>query len=101
MKGHAVYLTHQGKTLSISSWARTLNLVPATLRKRLEKGWSIEKALSPRIRKQHTLTYKGQTKLVSKWALELDIPYATLMRRVKLGWTPEQILTTTLYVKRK
>ena len=39
-------LTHDGKTQSVSDWARELGIRPDTLHQRLYKGWPIEKALA-------------------------------------------------------
>lgn len=40
-------LTLNGTTLCVSEWGRVLNISPYTIRTRLRKGWSHEKALSP------------------------------------------------------
>lgn len=39
-------LTYNGKTLTISDWARELNIHRSTINKRLKKGMSIDKVLS-------------------------------------------------------
>lgn len=42
-----VLLTHDGRTLILSDWARELGLTPNALRMRLVKlGWSVERALT-------------------------------------------------------
>ena len=43
---------YQGQKLSIWDWAKKLQMKPDTLRCRLAKGWSVEKALSTPIRKR-------------------------------------------------
>lgn len=43
-------LTYDGKTQSISQWARELNIGDGTLRTRLNLGWDVEKALTTPIR---------------------------------------------------
>lgn len=39
-------LTTNGRTQTLSSWARELGLAPATLTKRLARGWSVDKTLA-------------------------------------------------------
>jgi len=39
-------ITFSGKTMSVSSWARTIGLHPDTLKRRLYLGWSENKALT-------------------------------------------------------
>ena len=48
---HNKHLTYNGKTQTVSQWARELNMVDGTLRTRLNLGWSVEKALTTPIRK--------------------------------------------------
>lgn len=43
-------LTYNDKTLCISEWAEIYNLKPLTLLARINRGWSIEKALNTKIR---------------------------------------------------
>lgn len=39
-------LTLNGKTLNLSAWGKEIGVQEATLRARLESGWSVEKALT-------------------------------------------------------
>lgn len=38
-------LSHDGKTLPLKTWAKLLAMPPQTIRRRLDAGWPIEKAL--------------------------------------------------------
>lgn len=40
-------LTHNGKTQTVSEWARELNIHRTTINGRLKSGWSVEDALTP------------------------------------------------------
>lgn len=40
-------ITHQGRTMTVSQWASFVSIKHATLRMRLHRNWSIEKALTP------------------------------------------------------
>ena len=43
------FLTLNGKTLSVSQWARKIGVTRQTLNNRLKKNWPLEKALTPHI----------------------------------------------------
>lgn len=49
-KTSSVRLTHKGKTLNVSQWAKLLGVNSHTLRGRIARGWSVEKVLSVPIR---------------------------------------------------
>jgi hypothetical protein len=44
-KRNTRWITFKGKTVSVTDWARELNLNPETIRSRLRMGWSDEDAL--------------------------------------------------------
>lgn len=41
-----IWLTHNGKTQTITQWANELGIKRGTLKSRIERGWSIERALT-------------------------------------------------------
>lgn len=43
---HNRYITYNGKTLTMSQWAKYLNLTYSCLKTRFRRGWSVEKALT-------------------------------------------------------
>lgn len=45
------YITHDGITLTVTQWARRIGIHPNTLFERLSDGWSVEKALTTKVRK--------------------------------------------------
>lgn len=47
------YLTFKGKTLTISEWARELNVRESLIRQRILRGWDVEKALTKPAREIH------------------------------------------------
>lgn len=45
-KAAGVMITHDGRTLCLSDWARKVGITEASLRWRLENGWPLERALT-------------------------------------------------------
>jgi hypothetical protein len=46
------YITHEGKTLTVSQWAEVIGIARDTLKRRLYCGWSVEKALTTPVRRK-------------------------------------------------
>jgi len=44
------YIDYKGESKSIAEWARELNINWATLKNRIDNGWSIEKAFNTPVR---------------------------------------------------
>jgi len=42
-----IFIEWNGKRQTRTQWERELNMKPTTLKKRLQKGWSLEKAMTP------------------------------------------------------
>jgi lambda repressor-like predicted transcriptional regulator len=115
-------ITHDGETLSIKSWAARIGLSPETLRFRLARGWSIERAFDPRNRRDGgrcalpgrpnertvpgvaasaptyragtPLTYEGTTQTVAAWARSRGMSSNLLEVRLARGWSIARALTT-------
>jgi hypothetical protein len=45
-RGHCIQITHNGKTMIASDWAREIGIVPNVLLMRLRNGWTTEEALT-------------------------------------------------------
>lgn len=96
---NTIILEFQGKSQSLQEWADELEISESTIRWRLNKGYSTEKALTTKVRKtarqgKKYLTHKGNTKTVSEWARYLGIDSKILYTRLKRGWTIEKTLET-------
>ena len=96
---NTIIIEFQGKSQSLQEWADELGISESTIRWRLNKGYSTEKALTTKIRKtvsqgKKYLTHKGNTKTVSEWARYLGIDSKILYTRLKRGWTIEKTLET-------
>ena len=75
-------LTYKGETLSIKEWTKKLNLLDATIRRRLRDGWPIPKVLSQkRFRgigsgfqtKIILITWQGKTLSMTGWAKKFGV----------------------------
>lgn len=51
-----VYLTFNNKTQTISEWASELNINYRTLNNRINRGWSVERALTEKVHTHHPKT---------------------------------------------
>jgi len=94
-KASSTYITYNGKTQNIKEWAKDIGISDASLRGRLKRGWTIEKALtSGPITKfaEKSITFNGKTQNLKKWAEELGIDPTSLNKRLK-KWPLEQALT--------
>jgi len=86
-------LTFNGKTQSVSAWARELGISQSLLWLRLQ-AWSIEEALTRPVRENaHLITFNGKTQNLTEWSQELGIKYATLQARLNRGWPLEKVLS--------
>ena len=89
-------ITFAGKTQCIADWASELGMSHAKLTHRLNRGWSVEEAMSQRQRNEKLLVFRGETKTLRQWSEETGISRTTISRRLALGWTIEKALTTTV-----
>lgn len=46
------YLTYNGETKLFSEWCEKINIPESTLRNRLKRGWSVERALNEKVHKK-------------------------------------------------
>ena len=98
---HAVLLTHNGATRSVTAWAHAIGITPNTLRQRLDANWPLDRALNaelyggatpnrhPRLEQ---LTHGGLTKTVLQWAADCGITPNALRMRIRLGWPLDRAL---------
>lgn len=86
-KRNNVYLSHEGRTQTLSQWARDYGLTATCLRDRLGGGMPMQEALTkkcdPYRNKKNSvwLEYKGVRKQMSQWATDLGIPARKLHNR--------------------
>lgn len=96
--------TYNGKTLPVVTWAEVYGMKRSTLMNRLDRGWSIEKALTTPVGRQRgigtaptkdrPLVYRGRTQTVEQWAMEFRLTLATMIQRVWDKWPMDKIAAT-------
>lgn len=107
-----------GKTQSLSDWARERDILPHTIRARIEDhGWTTRQALgfdpapireakpygprdADKITYTNMQTYKGRTQSLTQWAREVGMSHATLSKRLSSGMTIDQALETPFEVSK-
>lgn len=95
------FLTYDGKTQTISQWAKELNVNESTLRNRMQRGWSDEEIILKSIQSTHYITFNNETKSLRQWAIDTGISYSTLQSRLyKFHWDIEKALTMKTKEKR-
>lgn len=92
-------LTLNGKTQCLKDWANELGENENFLRSRLNKGMSLEDAISkPKIPLEECnakmITFNGKTMSIAMWSRETGIPATTLYSRLRKEWSIEKALTT-------
>lgn len=98
-------LTLDGKTQTITAWAKERGITPHCIRGRLKKGMSIREALfsgNCQKDKAKKYPYRNENKTLDEWSQKAGIPADTLYRRiVHSGWPMGEALSTPLGQRRK
>ena len=80
--------------LTIREWSERTGLSIALIHSRLEKGWSIERALTAPPRGEQTyIAFNGEIRPLTQWAREIGIGRRMLADRLDAGWPVERALT--------
>lgn len=101
-------ITYNGKTQSLSAWAKEIGVSVCTLASRLNNpNWSLKDSLSipshgtrahPKtpyhaFNPTRWITYNGKTQSLCAWGRETGIYYRTIAARLNAGWSVEEALT--------
>lgn len=81
-------ITYRGETRSLKAWATSFGMNNKTLRNRLRRGWTIDRALTTPSRL--LVTVGGETKPLAVWCASTGVDYARAYQRLKSGWSAEQ-----------
>lgn len=91
-----VFVEYNGKRITVAQLAEITGAKPASLRRRLKTGWSVEKIVNTPYEKQkeRLLTFSGKTQNINAWARETGISKITIRNRLnRYGWTVEETLS--------
>jgi len=92
---HNRYVTYDGRTQTLSQWAREKGWLESVIRNRLDLGWTVEEAfITTKKGRNEPYTYNGETKTLPERAETTGISYITLCSRKKSGWTLHEMLST-------
>lgn len=84
----------KGSEYTLAELGELTGINKMTIKSRLNRGCSLEEALSQNVDTSVLLmTYKGETKPIKQWCKELGLNYATVRNRYYKGWTDEEALT--------
>ena len=84
----------KGSEYTLAELGELTGINKMTIKSRLNRGCSLEEALSPDVSTSVLLmTYKEETKPIKQWCKELGLNYATVRNRHYKGWTDEEALT--------
>ena len=82
---------------TLGEWSNEYSVSRATVKHRLDFGWSAEDAFKKQRKpwpKATEITYKGKTLSLRGWEKETGLNWTTIRRRLKSNWTVEDALTT-------
>lgn len=89
------YLEYDGERLTISEWAKKLNVPAYLLRGRLKLGWSIDRTLNTEKPSNVVITIDDQVKSLSDWCKIYSKQYNLVFDRIyRLKWDPKKALET-------
>jgi len=94
----SLFIEHNGKVLTLTQWARELNINYGKLRSRYVSGMRPPKLFSSPDKDMHKkpVSAGGKTLLVTEWMKELDIPISTFYLKKRRGMTSEEIISSYL-----
>ena len=85
-------ITFEGKSQSMSAWARELGISCSLLHQRLGT-WSLRDALTTPVGgRWPAITFDGKTQNISEWSRDTGLGRATIRRRLAKGWPIEKVL---------
>jgi len=90
-------ITWNGKSQTITEWAKEAGLSRNALYKRLHQGMSFEKAIAMPLRTPTAYTFNGRTQSLKEWSDELGIEYSTLRHRLRAGYSVERAFTEQVH----
>ena len=94
------WITFDGRTMTLTRWAREVGLDDVTIYHRIKHGWHLERALTESSHPPQVTAF-GKTLTLSGWAQVMGISKNTLWHRLRHGRAPEEALTDAPYSRRR
>lgn len=90
-------ITHAGRTMTISEWSEETGLKFATLYRRLQKVWPVERALNTSAGKwtSRHLSCGNDDLTVSELSQRTGLTVAAIYNRLRRGWSHDRIVSET------
>lgn len=86
------FVEFRGQTKCVTDWAEEVGLDGGTVCGRLDRGWTVERALLTPVSQLTMLTHGGRTQPINDWAREVGLEPSTLRGRLDSGWPPGRAL---------
>ncbi len=84
-----------GRTMTVSQWSRETGMDSALLYSRLNRGMSLEQAISePVSNLKHVVLSDGTVTSAKEWAIKFGANTQTIYARVRAGWTLDRAFKT-------
>jgi AraC-like DNA-binding protein len=96
-----VRIEYGGRSKTVAQWARELGMNPRTFAGRIERGWSVERAIETPADEEgcgshgRTYMYQGTALTSQEWAERLGIPHRTMIARFR-RWPIEKAIIQPL-----
>ena len=86
-----VWITANGKTMTITQWTRELGVSESMIIQRIKRGMTPEEAVTLPPTKFVKFTVDGETHTTKEWAQILNIPWNTLRDRMRRNGKQEEL----------
>lgn len=96
-----VYLTHKGRTMTLTQWAREIGMSVSGLSYRLTVCSTDEALTHKKNEKNVRHNLNGESLTVNEWAVRAGLKVKTLRQRLKDGWTLDRAVNTPYDIRRK
>lgn len=88
-------LEYRGSIKTLTEWSRIKGISHDCLKSRIQRGWSVEKALETPVQskvREHHICYEGKEYSVTELSRMFNIPRTTLNQKIKQGIPINEIL---------
>lgn len=99
-----IWIEHNGEIKILSDWAREYGINRATLKSRLEMGYTFEGALKkkPRINRTSIIVnYNGEEMNIAQLSEKLGVSVAMISKELKQGISIEKVIERAIEVKKR